>query len=67
MHHMSTESEMSLVGELTSFMGLVVRHMSIVSFISQSKYAKNLIKKFGIESATHVIEFGGRLCAPYEH
>ena len=53
MHHMSTESEMSLVGELTCFMGLVVRHMSFVSFISQSKYAKNLIKKFGIESATH--------------
>ncbi|KAK2382486.1 putative mitochondrial protein [Trifolium repens] len=52
-HQMQSEFEMSLVGELTYFLGLQVKKMEDTIFISQSKYAKNIVKKFGIESATH--------------
>ncbi|MCI13171.1 gag-pol polyprotein [Trifolium medium] len=44
---------MSLVGELTFFLGLQVKQMEGSIFISQSKYAKNIVKKFGMENASH--------------
>jgi hypothetical protein len=44
---------MSLVGELTYFLGLQVKQSEDTVFISQSKYAKSIVKKFGLESATH--------------
>ena len=50
--HMSSEFEMSLVGELTYFLGLQVKQTCNRTFISQTKYAKNLVKKFGLEFAT---------------
>ncbi|KAK2457617.1 hypothetical protein QL285_004869 [Trifolium repens] len=52
-NQMQSEFEMSLVGELTYFLGLQVKQMEDTIFISQSKYAKNIVKKFGMESATH--------------
>ncbi|WJX83409.1 hypothetical protein P8452_66072 [Trifolium repens] len=52
-HQMQSEFEMSLVGELTYFLGLQVKQMEDTIFISQSKYAKNIVKKFGMQSATH--------------
>ena len=45
---MKTEFEMSMVGELTYFLGLQVKQKKNGIFISQSKYAQNLVKKFGI-------------------
>jgi transposase InsO family protein len=50
---MQSEFEMSLVGELTYFLGLQVKQMEDTIFISQSKYAKNIVKKFGLDSASH--------------
>ncbi|PNX62061.1 putative gag-pol polyprotein, partial [Trifolium pratense] len=50
---MYSEFEMSLVGELTFFLGLQVKQMGDSIFISQSKYAKNIVKKFGMESSGH--------------
>ncbi|CAJ2670589.1 unnamed protein product [Trifolium pratense] len=50
---MQSEFEMSLVGELTYFLGLQVKQMEDTIFISQSKYARNIVKKFGMESAAH--------------
>ncbi|XP_058725719.1 uncharacterized mitochondrial protein AtMg00810-like [Vicia villosa] len=50
---MQYEFEMSLVGELTYFLGLQVKQMDDSIFISQSKYAKNIVKKFGMENASH--------------
>ena len=47
---MQSEFEMSLVGELTYFLGLQVKQMEDSIFLSQSKYAKNIVKKFGMES-----------------
>ncbi|MCH90612.1 putative gag-pol polyprotein [Trifolium medium] len=51
--HMQTEFEMSMVGELTFFLGLQIKQMEDTTFLSQSKYAKNMVKKFGLESAGH--------------
>jgi hypothetical protein len=50
---MRSEFEMSLVGELTYFLGLQVKQSEDTVFISQSKYAKSIVKKFGLENATH--------------
>ncbi|XP_057418507.1 uncharacterized mitochondrial protein AtMg00810-like [Lotus japonicus] len=51
--HMKFEFEMSLVGELNYFLGLQVKQMEDSMFISKSKYAKELVKKFGLEGSTH--------------
>ena len=51
---MQAKFEMSMIGELNHFLGLQVRQQESGIFISQSKYAKNLVKKFGLESANSV-------------
>ncbi|XP_019173231.1 PREDICTED: uncharacterized protein LOC109168701 [Ipomoea nil] len=48
---MQQEFEMSMIGELTYFLGLQVSQTKEGIFISQEKYAKNLLSKFGLESA----------------
>ena len=50
---MQSEFEMSLVGELSYFLGLQVKQMEDSIFISQSKCAKNIVKKFCMDNATH--------------
>jgi len=50
---MQSEFEMRLVGELTYFLGLLVNQMENTIFISQSNYAKNIVKKFGLDNASH--------------
>ena len=47
---MQVEFEMSMIGELTHFLGLQICQQDSGIFLSQSKYAKNLVKKFGLES-----------------
>ncbi|XP_050890831.1 uncharacterized mitochondrial protein AtMg00810-like [Lathyrus oleraceus] len=44
---------MSLIGELTYFLGFQVKQMDDTIFISQRKYAKSIVKKFGMENASH--------------
>ena len=44
---------MSMVRELNFFLGFHFRHMDDGIFISQSKYAKNIVKKFGLEKSSH--------------
>ena len=46
---MQTEFKMSMIGELNYFLRLQIRQNDSGIFISQSKYAKNLVKKFGLE------------------
>ncbi|KAL0549562.1 hypothetical protein IC582_014047 [Cucumis melo] len=48
-----SEFEMSLVGELSCFLGLQIKQRSEGIFISQEKYAKNLVKKFGLDQSQH--------------
>ena len=50
---MQSEFEMSLVGELTYFLGLQVKQMEDSIFICQIKYASNIVKKFGLDNAKH--------------
>ena len=51
---MKKEFKMSMVGELNYFLGLQVKHMKSGIFISQSKYARNIVKKFGLEKTRHM-------------
>ena len=50
-NQMKNEFEMSMVGELTYFLGLQVKQLNEGIFVSQSKHAKNLVKKFGLENS----------------
>ncbi|XP_073137589.1 secreted RxLR effector protein 161-like [Henckelia pumila] len=49
---MQEKFEMSMMGELNFFLGLQVRLMENGTFISQTKYTKELIKKFDMENCT---------------
>ena len=51
---MQAEFEMSMIRELTHFLMLQIRQQDSGIFLSQSKYAKNLVKKFGLESTSFV-------------
>ncbi|KAG9457652.1 hypothetical protein H6P81_002160 [Aristolochia fimbriata] len=48
---MQEEFEMSLVGELSYFLGFQIKQKNEGIFVSQEKYARNLAKKFGLEDA----------------
>lgn len=55
---MQSEFKMSLVAELTYFLGFQVKNMKDGFFVSQIKYAKNIVNKLGLKNAklkhTHV-------------
>jgi len=51
---MQSKFEMSMIGKLNYFLGLQIHQQESVIFISQSKYAKNLVKKYGLDSASPV-------------
>ncbi|XP_073270460.1 uncharacterized protein [Primulina huaijiensis] len=51
---MSSTFEMSMVGGLSYFLGLQIKQMHDDIFLCQSKYAKNLIKKFANENTKHM-------------
>ena len=44
---------MSMVGELTFFLGLQVKQQKEGIFVLQEKYARNIVKKFGLDSKKH--------------
>ena len=50
---MKKEFEMSMVGELTFFLGLQVKQKKEGIFVSQGKYARNIVKKFRLDSKKH--------------
>ena len=50
---MKKEFEMSMVGELKFFLGLQVKQRKEGIFISHEKYARNIVKKFGLDSKKH--------------
>ena len=51
---MQQEFEMSLLGELTYFIGLQVQQTKDGIFLSQTKYLKQILKKYGIEDSKPV-------------
>jgi hypothetical protein len=48
---MSKEFEMSMIGELSFFLGLQIKQLKDGIFVSQSKYLNDILKKFGLENA----------------
>jgi hypothetical protein len=46
---MANEFKMSMIGELSYFLGLQIKQLKNGTFISQDKYIKDMLKKFGIE------------------
>ena len=48
------EFEMSLLGELTFFLGLQVHQTTDCIFLSQAKNLKQILKKYGMEECKHV-------------
>jgi len=51
---MESEFEMSMLGELTYFLGLKVSQLKDGIFIGQDKYAKEMLKKFVMEECKPV-------------
>ncbi|WVZ75441.1 hypothetical protein U9M48_023491 [Paspalum notatum var. saurae] len=51
---MSKEFEMSMICELSFFLGLQIKQLKDGIFMSQSKYLKDMLKKFGLEYAKSI-------------
>ena len=49
---MQDEFEMSKVAKLSYFLGFQIKQLDEGVFISRSKYAKNVVKKFGLEKVS---------------
>jgi hypothetical protein len=48
---MAKKFEMSMIGELSYFLGLQIKQIKEGTFVSQTKYIKDMLKKFGMEDA----------------
>jgi hypothetical protein len=48
---MASEFEMSMIRELSYFLGVQIKQLKNGIFVSQGKYIKDVLKKFGIEDA----------------
>ncbi|KAK6148326.1 hypothetical protein DH2020_019238 [Rehmannia glutinosa] len=51
---MQGKFEMIMMGELTFFLGLQVKQLKDGTFISQTKYTRDLMKKFGMEEKSFI-------------
>ena len=51
---MAKEFEMSMLGELSYFLGLQVKQMKNGTFVSQGKYIKDMLKKFNLDEAKSI-------------
>jgi hypothetical protein len=52
---MHNEFEISLLGELSFFLGLQIRQSNQGIFISQTKYIREMLKRFGMEDCKPII------------
>ena len=50
----SEEFEMSMIGELTMFLGFQIKQMKDGIFILQEKYVHDLLKRFGMENCKEI-------------
>jgi Reverse transcriptase (RNA-dependent DNA polymerase) len=48
---MHSEFEMSMMEELSVFLRLQIKQMKDIIFVSQTKYAKDLLKHFGVNDS----------------
>jgi len=51
---MAKEFEMSMIGELSYFLGLQINQMKNGTFVSHGKYIKDMLKKFGMEDSKSI-------------
>nr|KYP69097.1 hypothetical protein KK1_022749 [Cajanus cajan] len=61
---MQGEFEMSMMGELTFFLGFQIKQMNDGIFISQSKYCNEVLKKFGMEGCKKAATPTSNSCNP---
>jgi hypothetical protein len=62
---MTKRFEMSMMGELTFFLGFQIKQLKDGTFISQTKYIKDMLKKFDMENAKLIktpMSTQGHLC-----
>jgi hypothetical protein len=50
---MTNRFEMSMMGELKYFLGFQVKQLKEGTFLCQTKYTQDMVKKFGMEKAKH--------------
>ena len=48
---MASEFEMSMIGELSYFLSLQIKQMKNGTFVSQGKYIKDMLNKFGMDES----------------
>ena len=48
---MANEFEMSMIGQLSYFLGLQIKQLKNGTFVSQGNYIKDMLKKFGMNEA----------------
>jgi len=58
---MQKEFEMSFLRELTYFLGLQIQQNEGSIFLSQTKYLKKILKKYGMEDSKPVHPYGYRM------
>ena len=46
---MANEFEMSMIGELSYFLGIQIKQMKNGTFVSQGKYIKDMLTRFGMD------------------
>jgi hypothetical protein len=51
---MANEFEMSMIRELSYFLGLQIKQLKNRTFVSQRKYIKDMLKKFGMDDAKSI-------------
>jgi hypothetical protein len=54
---MTNEFEVSMIGELSYFLGLQIIQLKNGTFMSQDKYIKDMLKKFGMEDVLTVVNY----------
>jgi hypothetical protein len=51
---MANEFEMSMISELSYFLGLQIKQLKNDTFVSQDKYIKDMLKKFGMSESKSI-------------
>ena len=51
---MDNEFEMSMIGELSYILGLQIKQLKNGTFVSQGKYIKDMLKKFGMNESKSI-------------
>jgi hypothetical protein len=52
---MTKEFEMSMIGELSYFLGLQVKQLKTRTFVSQGKYIRDMLKKFRMQDTKPIL------------